>query len=395
MTGVPRGFQRCLASLRFLLGECEVSYFAVLREEFASEQTLHLLKNELPGVRLIVVPQADSDIALARPRGGLAATVVQMWHEIGYAARAIGALDGFDLVFRTRFDVFFHHQFLPEVGARDGAVWLPEQLSWSGSNDMLCLAPPRAFAAYAATYDKLDRIAQDGIVAPEGTLQRALALAGLLEEKLDVLFILYREVLFHALSDAQLQILAHIHPALSVYKLGTPGDSEEKRRERTALAESLTRADAAMPVFEAAHVGQCFGAPECDERDGTSFRWMAMHAQARHALSETTHAVRFVLHHYVEGWAIEHLRVAIDGNVVALQAAGEDAFGRTLVHGTIERLRSFRRPWSRISFCSAVSAVPSETGANPDDHRTLSVAIGKLEFIDRESGLCQGGGGHA
>lgn len=383
ITGVPRGYERCFTSLRFLLGECDVTYFAVIREEFATDDTVARLHQQVPGLRLVVVPRAETEAALARPRGALMGTVVQMWHEVWYGNCAIENRDSFDFILRTRFDLFFHRQYLPEpAGEAAGTVWLPEQLSWSGSNDMVCLARPREFAAYTTTYDKLASIAEEGAAAPEGVLMRALAVSGLAEEKLDVLFILYREALFAGLSDVQLQVLAQVHPALSVYKLGAPGDSEERRRECVALAHSLTLAESTMPVFEAANVGQQFGAPEVDQRDASSYRWIGMHAQARRALAAGTREIRFTIHHHVAGWTIDHLRVAVDGNAVALRVVGRDAFGRLQVSGTIEPLRRLRRPWSRITFYSDFSAVPSETGANPDDHRTLSAALGAFDFVE-------------
>lgn len=381
VTGVPRGFERCAAGLRFLLDEYEVRYFAVLREEFADAATLQCLERTLPGIVPVVVPQAASDAAVAAAPAILAPSLVRMWHELAFAAHAIAGLDRYALVLRTRFDLFFQRQYLPPVDARPDTVWIPDQLNWSGSNDMLCLAPPPAFSRYAATYGQLARIAAEGVVAPEGLLQRALLLQGLAEESLAVHFILYREALFATLSDAQLQALSHIHPALSAYKLGAPGDSDARRGAETALADALTRQEASMPVFAPPHAGQQFGEPEVDARDGSVFRWLAMHAQVRRALAADTRELRFLLHYHVAGWRIEHLRVAIDGNPVALRVSGRDAFGRLQVAGSIERLRPYRRPWSRIGFCSAWSEVPSETGANPLDHRQLSVAVGALAFI--------------
>jgi hypothetical protein len=383
VTGVPRGFQRCLETLRFLLAECDVTYFAVIREEFATEETIGLLRKSLPELELIVVPTAESQAALATPFGAIVSTVVQMWYEIWYGTRAIKNKDRFDLIFRTRFDIFFQRQFLPiTVNGQPGSVWIPDHLNWSGSNDMVCLARPKEFTDYASVYLHLGGIACERHFTPEAILSRSLALNGLVEEKLDVYFILYRAVMFGSLSDRQLQALTYVHPALSTYKLGTPGDSETSRQACIALIDSVTRMEAAIPLFSAAHVGGNFFALEVDPRDGRPFRWMGQHAQIRRALTATTRQIRFTLHFHVKDWAIEHLRVAVDGNVVELSVSGHDAFGRAIICGTIDMLRPFRRPWSRITLCSAMRAVPSKIGTNPDDHRNLSVAIGDFEFIE-------------
>jgi hypothetical protein len=366
-----------------MLSECDVTYFAIFREEFVTEETEHVLPEALPGLTQIVVPLADSKAASDIARGKISGTVVQMWHEIWYGARAIANPDQYDFILRTRFDLFFHRQYLPEIfNLATDMVWIPEQMSWSGSNDMVCMAPPAAFMAYASTFQYLDRIADAGLFTPEAILARALAMTGIHEEKLDVFFILYRDALFNSLSDRQLQALSYTRPELSTYKIGGVNDSEESREARKTQIASVTRAEALLPMFAVVNSGQTFYATEIDKRDNSPFRWMALHAQTRRALTSATREIRFTVHYFVEGWAIQKLHVAVDGNVVALRVVGHDALGRTLVRGTIEQLRPYRRPWSRITFSTRGIVVPSKIGANPNDHRHLSVAIGDLTFVE-------------
>lgn len=109
LTGVPRGgYERCVDTLKFMVGEWNVSYFAVIREEFASEEALESLAQAFPGVRVIIVPRQASADAVSRFEGKpIASTQVMMWHEIACGARSIERLADYRAVLRVRFDIYF------------------------------------------------------------------------------------------------------------------------------------------------------------------------------------------------------------------------------------------------------------------------------------------------
>jgi hypothetical protein len=385
ITGVPKDYGRCAPTLRFLLGEWKVSYFAVMREEFATDETLIALQQHIPQVQIIVVPAVETATA-GQPfvHLGVNPTVVSMWHEIWYACNRLAGFEAFCFVFRTRFDVFFHAQYLPDVAARtDSDVWLPEQLSWAGSNDMVCLAAPSAFRKYAMTYAYLPVIIAEGIAVPEQILSRAFALSRLTEKRLDVFFVLYRAPLFAGLSDVQLHVLAHAFPELSTFKLGGPNDSPEERDRCIGVAKSLTDQESEFPVFANPHTGENFYGPEKDSRDGSTFRWMAAYAKVCYALPVGVNKLEFVVHFFVPGWSLDNLVILVDGNRVSLYLSGEDPFGRLIVCGYIHQDGPYRRPSSNIVFSSSVFISPGQPGWNPSDSRTLSVALGSLRFSEQ------------
>ena len=72
----------------------------------------------------------------------------------------------------------------------------------------------------------------------------------------------------------------------------------------------------------------------------------------------------------------------IDGNLVKLKIVGTDNFARQIVMGLFDGFTPFRRPWSNISFNSFPGQIQSETILTSQDQRVLSVAIGKIEFIE-------------
>ena len=383
ITGVPRGYERCLPTLQFLLSEYDVTYFAVMREEFADEKTLQGLKEAIPNIQFIVIPRADSDLSI-EPFNGLAiaATVVKMWHEVWYGYNAISTKN-FDLIFRTRFDIFFHEQYLPEIrDANDRDVYIPTQMSWSGSNDMLCLATPAAFGKYAKTYNYLQRIYTEGIRTPETYICRAMALEGILEQNLDVFFILYRDVLFSNVDNRQLCVLSLTNPDLSTYKLGSVNDTEELRNQFKENVDRLTKYESQFPLF-VNNTDFNFFPPETDSRDGTTFRWLGKHGKIRRALQKTTYSLEFTVHYSSNGWKLEHLTILIDGNLVKLQITGQDEFERLKVSGLIDQNKTFRRPWSNISFNPTYLVVPSKINSDSKDHLALGVAISDITFISR------------
>jgi hypothetical protein len=383
ITGVPRGYERCLPTLQFLLSEYDVTYFAVMREEFADAQTIQGLKEAIPNIQFIVIPRTDSELAI-EPFNGLAiaVTVVKMWHEVWYAYNAIPTKN-FDLIFRTRFDIFFHEQYLPEIrDATNRDVYIPEQMRWSGSNDMLCLAAPAAFGKYAQTFKRLNNLYNEGVRTAEAYICRSMALADVLEQKLDVFFILYRDVLFSNFDNRQLCVVSLINPYLSTYKLGTVHDSAENRNNCIEQVDRLTKYESRFPLL-VNNSDFNFFPPETDNRDGTTFRWLGMHGRLKRALQKTTYSLQFTVHYYIEGWKPEHLTILINGDLVKLHITGQDEFGRLKVSGLIDQNKTFRRPWSNIGFSCAYLVVPSKMNSDSKDHRALGVAISDITFISR------------
>ncbi|TDQ92434.1 hypothetical protein [Paraburkholderia silvatlantica] len=380
LTGVPRSYERCLEPLKFLVSEWDVSFFAVVREEFASADTLANLAKALPGMGTVVVPAQATKEAVAKFKSmPVSPTVVMMWHELAFATQVIEDLEEYELVFRTRFDVFFHRQFLPEIVQRQDDVYLPVQMSWSGANDMLCLANPRAFSRYAATYERLMTIVQEGVGVPEAITSRSLALAGLDEQRLDVLFILYRDVLFSTLSDEELRALAHIHPALSTYKLGSALDTPELRARCLKQIRDVTNLEARYPLNVTWNTDANFYPTEIDARDGRVFRWMALHAHMNVALPCDASTISFLVHFHIAGWDLTQFSLLVDGTTIPLVVKSVDEHRRLCVEGSLVGVK-FRRPWSKLGFSSRKVAVPSQLGANPNDHRSLSVAIGAINI---------------
>ncbi|HDR8988597.1 hypothetical protein [Burkholderia vietnamiensis] len=378
LTGVPRNYERCIEPLRFLLQDREVDYFAVFREEFASAEELAALA--LQGFKAIVVPIQSTVEAVARFAGKpIAPTVVMMWHELSYGTRQIDNLADYQLVFRTRFDIFFHRQLLPDVIAGDDDVYLPNQMSWSGANDMLCLASPRAFLRYASTYDRLGQIVDERIYVPEVIAARSLAIASLVQNRLDVFFILYRHALFSDLADEELRILALVHPTLSTYKIGSDLDTPEFRAHRIRTIRATIEHELRFPLHAAGNMDANFYPIEVDARDGAVFRWMALHAHLNRAVSPRAKSLSFLVHFRVPEWTLSDFTLHIDGMPVQLAETSTDEYGRVRVEGALQGMQ-FRRPWSKFGFSSRRVAVPSQIGANPDDHRMLSVAIGAIEI---------------
>lgn len=385
LTGVPKNFERCIGPLRFLLQGRDVDYFAVFREEFATTDTLDSLKSH--GIKAIVVSTQSTSEATARFVGKpIAPTVVMMWHELHCGTRQIERLFDYQFVFRTRFDVFFHRQFLPDVILGDDDVFLPDQMSWSGVNDMLCLGKPHAFARYAATYDRLDQVVEEGICVPEIIAARSLAIAGLVSRRLDVFFVLYRHVLFSGLAEEELRILSLVQPSLSTYKIGSTRDTPELREQCLLGIREATKAELKFPLYTSWNSDANFYPVEVDKRDGKVFRWMALHAHLNRAVLPGARTLAFLVHFRVDAWTLADFTLHIDGNVVPLSVISTDEYGRMRIEGSLDGIQ-FRRPWSKFGFSSTRVMIPSQSGANPHDHRTLSVALGTIEIDGQEDGV--------
>jgi len=380
LTGVPRGYERCVDTLKFMLDEWNVSYFSVIREEFASEETLQSLARAFPGVRAIVVPkQATVDAVSRFEDKPVASTLVMMWHEIAYGIRAIERLTDYQAVLRVRFDLYFQKQFLPEEIPSEDQVLLPTQMSWSGANDMLCLAVPQAFRRYAETYERLDEIVAEEICVPEAIMARSLAMTGLIVRPLNVGFILYRDALFSSFNDEDLGILADVHPSLSTYKVGDASDTQESRAERIELLNYVVGPYRGFPLQTGASTDANFYPVEIDNRDGSAFRWIGRHAHMNLAVPRDAKTLSFLIHFQVAGWNLSQLTALIDGFPVRLIERSVDQYGRIWVEGSISG-NKFNRPWSKLGFSSRIVVEPSQKGVGLDEDRTLSVAIGSLSL---------------
>ncbi|MBJ9753718.1 WavE lipopolysaccharide synthesis family protein [Burkholderia cepacia] len=378
LTGVPRGYERCVDTLKFMLDEWNVSYFSVIREEFASEETLQSLARAFPGVKTITVPKQATADAVSRFEGKpVASTLVMMWHEIAYGFGAIERLTDYQAVLRVRFDIYFQKQFLPEEIPSEGQVLLPTQMSWSGANDMLCLAVPPAFRRYAETYERLGDIIDEEICVPEAIMARSLAMAGLTVRPLNVCFILYRDALFASFDDEELRILADVHPSLSTYKVGDVNDTQESRAERIGLLNYVVSPYKGFPLQTGASTDANFYPVEIDNRDGRAFRWIGRHAHMNLAVPRDAKTLSFLIHFQVAGWHLSQLTALIDGFPVRLTEQSVDQYGRVLVEGSISGSK-FNRPWSKLGFSSRIVVEPSQERAGSDENRTLSVAIGSL-----------------
>ncbi len=383
LTGVMHDCLRCVQSLQFLLEDWEVDYFAVLREEFATPDAMAELKAVIPAVEFIIVPQAETENAL-KPFANfsITPTAVMMWHEIAYAAGRMGKLKQYDLVLRSRYDIFFHHQYLPEINGNASDVWLPGQMSWSGANDMLCVAAPEAFTAYAQTFQRLQYIvAVEEINVPEAIMARSLALASLREQPLDVRFILYRGTLHEQFSDSQLCVMADRDPNQSAYKFDDSEQTAQLRAEYAASVTAMTELEAYFPLHETWHAGFNFYPVEIDERDGSHFRWLGMHGHINRPLNRHATGISFQINFSVPGWNLSDLTVLVDGVPVTLDVTSVDELGRPQVSGRFTRPPS-RRPWSKIGFSSKRQVVPSAIGENPHDHRALSIAISDFKVLE-------------
>lgn len=380
LTGVPNINERCIDSLEFLLDGRDADFFAVFREEFSTPERIASLKSRFPGIKIILVPQEETTSALnSFKEVKVAGTVVMMWHEIWYASKILPELNHYQLVMRTRFDIYFHRQYLPDIKAAAGVLWLPAALSWSGLNDMICVCGAPEFIEYADTYERMHKILVEGIGIPELILARSVAMASLNVNELCVFFLLYREPIFSSLSDKCLSLLAHLKPDLSTYKIGSPKDTPELRQRCLENILTLTKRDEPFPIFETRNGGANFYPVEIDQRDGRYFRWMGMHACVNIAREPKARKIKFLLHFHAKLWTLDQMIVLVDGESIKLEISSIDALGRKWISGSL--VGNIRRPWSKISFGSKIYVIPSEEGSNVNDHRILSVAIGSLEFV--------------
>ncbi|WP_153099509.1 hypothetical protein [Paraburkholderia hayleyella] len=383
-------YARCTQSLQFLLEDWAVSYFAVLREEFAQPDVLTGLRAAIRGIEIIIVPAIETEIALRNLSAlPIDSALLVMWHEIAYGAEKIPDLLQYEWVMRTRYDIFFHHQYLPELNGNDRDIWLPGQMSWSGSNDMICVGAPKEFLQYAQTFQRIKYIvAVEGIVVPEAVLARSLALAELREKRLEMRFIIYCAALHSQMSDNQLRILADRDPSLSAYKTGRPEDTTEARKNYIEMIRAITGRDALFPLHETEHAGFNFYPVEIDVRDGSGFRWLGLHGHLNRPLNQLAVGISFRINYFVVGWNLSSLTVLVEGIPVLLEISSMDSFGRLLVFGRFNHV-PLRRPWSKIGFSSKHLVVPSSLDGSHEDHRALSVAISDFRVIELLAGELQ------
>lgn len=380
LTGVPRGSALCLESLRFLIQDFDVTYFAAYREEFDDPSVREMLATLLPGVRIIVVPTQESLKAVSQVEGKARFndTLVKMWHEVWYAEREIPS-DEFDLVLRTRFDIFFSRMRLFVPALDDRCVLLPAQMSWSGSNDMLALALPNAFKRYAGVYHHLTVIASQGVSVPEMVMACALSHAGLEERRLELLFALYRAPLMSDFSLTELSVLAWRAADSSTFKIGSSEDTPQSRRQWAEQVGGTISRESLFPTYQITGDAN-FYPIEIDPRDNTPFRFMGLHAFINRAFHEIT-AIEFKICHFPPDWNLDSLRVTVDGCLFRLSLVTRDSFDRLKVMGTLDRPYKGRAPWSKIGF-ACLGEMPMGVMDNGIvDRRFLTISITEPRLI--------------
>jgi hypothetical protein len=376
LTGVPIGIERTLPTLARLLSNYNVSYYAVMREEFASKEVTAALKGLLQNVTIIIVPlPATQAICRLNTQVPILPTVLQMWHEIGYGCDSLENIHEFDLIFRTRFDARFIPQFLPDIQPEPHAVYVPEQLAWSGTNDMICLASPTAFRSYASTIKHMLG-APSGV--PEQILSYCLTQEKLMERRLEVWFSLFRPAVHSGLSDATLDLIAYNYPELSCYRVGTSHDTADARDNYAKQLRELTLGDSLYPLFPA-YLDTGGYACEIDSRDGKPFRFIGSHFHLRRPM-KNERVMTFWIHYMPSDWNISMLSIFVDNYPVDLSVCETDSFGRVLIQASFPGGLKFRRPLSKICIFSQGARVPSEIDPSSGDHRMLSVAIGIPHF---------------
>jgi hypothetical protein len=390
ITGIPRpGFSRCIKTLKFLLSEEDVDYYAIAREEFlVTPNVLDELRFCIPNIQIISVPQGSQN--------GITCTVKKMWHEINYGYNMIRKLGiNYSSVFKTRFDVYFSPQFLPILDTNENTILIPDQLSWSGSNDMVCLGTAESFGKYADTYESLQDI--NSLVnkrqskAPEQILSTVLHDTQINQQNLPISYILYRSEIFDSLSSETLDALCTISPELSIYKIGLEYDSPKSRLDVKRKVIETTREETLYPLQLIPHSGNVYP-PEIDKRDNTTFRFMNLHMHLRIAIQKNTNKVRFKIHYMPDSYRRfragdslnSMLGMTVDNYPVDLYAIDIDEYGRLLVEGSLDEC-NFKRPLSKVGICSMGSVVPSEIYPASIDNRLISIAIGHIYFISDDT----------
>jgi hypothetical protein len=385
ITGIPReGTYRCMRSLKFLLSEHKVDFFTICRNEFKNCADFERIWEILPIRQSIIIDKSELD--------NTAATVNWMWHELYLGHKSLESqLEQYDLIFRTRFDVYFPQIYFPIISPSHDEVYLPDQFNWSGSNDMLCAASPRTFKNYASTYTKFKSptslINKNKIAVPEQIMSASLHENDLREKKLDINFVLYRSALFDNFDNGAIDALCFTNPYLSIYKVGSSDDTAEKRLKVTHHIQNITRNEKLYPLKTYEQDGNVY-APEIDVRDNTIFRFMSLHMQIYKAIPSNTTKVSFMIHYMVpetfkklkKGDQIIHiLTMLIDNEPINLYVHKIDEFGRILVQGIIHSIK-FGRPMSKIGISCLGAKVPSEINPASRDNRCISIALGNINF---------------
>lgn len=372
ITGLPRGNDLSLESLKFTTTRYETTFFAVFREEFDSPSVREALIRNLPGIHFVIVPEAVTTEAVAHFEGKIATTVAKMWHEVFYAAESV-ELAAFDMVMRTRFDLFFSPMHLPPPATDESSIFIPERMSWSGSNDMIALGTPAAFKKYARIFHTLDWLIEKGIKAPEALVKCALGHLELEEKPLNLYFGLYREALMSTLNRSQLGVLAWKDPLYTTYRIGEKADTTEGRAVWIKNAKALTHEEALFPTYQVTNDDN-FYPVDLDSRDGTPFRTMGLHAHINRAVS-IVQTIEFTICHHPPDWDMGRLTVHIDGRLFNLRKKGLDAFGRIRVVGNLGQPYHGRTPWSKVGFECIGAYVPAEVSPNSTDRRSVTISI--------------------
>jgi hypothetical protein len=375
LTGVPdpRAMRRCLPQVRALVDDWDVVFFAVYREEFDGPRVREALLSECGDVTFVVVPAVATARMLESVDGDWTTrTMRQMWHEIEAGEACIRRSGAFDAVLRSRYDVFWAPQRLPDLPG-DREVIVPDQLSWSGTNDMVALAGCDAFRRYAATGSLLnDASAQVNSGVPELLLTRCLLLSGVEPVERPLRFVLLRPQIADELTDSQLASLAWIHPPTSVTRPEAP-DAVQEILDHVRVA--LNRDDRWPIHGDSFRVGMGLDGVETDVTDGASFRWMGHHAYFFRKIPKETRGLRFVLHAQIEGVDMVKSSVAVNGAPCALRTARDD-HGRVVLHADLAPGWKPRIPLDKVSLAFREAARPCDLDPSNTDTRTLSVALG-------------------
>lgn len=374
ITGVPRGSDFCLESLRFLTSTYETTFIAIYREEFDSQDIRNLLNRCLPGIQVLLIPHAVSNQAINHISSGKGPSLnlIKMWHEIYYVARMVDIFK-FDNVMRTRFDIFFSPMHLPIMDTDRFSIFIPERMSWSGTNDMIAFGSPHAFKEYSNIYNEIAPLIEQRVIVPEMMVSCALQRLQLTQKTFPLYFGLYRDALMSTFDRRQLGVLAWLDPSSTTYQLGSRSDSIEARNKWVADTKSLVCMESLFPTFQTT-TDSNFYPVDIDRRDGTPFRSMGVHGHFNRAIL-TIQRIEFIVCHYHPGWCLDDLTVSVDGQLFVLENKGYDEFGRVRVIGWLDRPHKGRSPWSKFGFSCIGAAVPAEIDVLNPDKRLLTISI--------------------
>jgi len=380
LTGVPRGNHACLESLRFITQRYDTTFFAVLREEFDSPDIRVKLQSTLPNLKFIIVPKDETEKCYNKfeSNPAPARTVVMMWHEIYYAFKKTD-FSSFDKVMRTRYDIYFSPMLLPEASGNNNEILIPEQMSWSGSNDMIAFGKPTAMKKYSEVFEQIQWCSSLAIITPEMITSCSLNRIGLKESKLEIHFSLYRDELMSHFSKNELGLIALKAYEMTTYKLGSPDDTAEARKNWEKHAKFITMQEKLFPTYQTTS-DYNFYPPEIDSRDGTIFRFMGLHGHLNRAIN-TVKQIQFTVCHHPADWEISKLKVSIDGNLFNLKHDGHDHLNRIMITGVLEKTYSGKTPWSKVCFSCADPVRPSDIYPESTDNRLLTIAITEPVFF--------------